>query len=70
LTGLRTGNDSLEVGIFAALEFGLSPFSGALIAPVFLVQLFLFTGPFSLAFFHAVFVRGRYQVRRYSERWT
>jgi hypothetical protein len=62
LTGLRTRNDSVQAGIFTALEFALSPFSGALIAAVFLVQLFLFADPFSLAFFHAAFFRGHYQV--------
>jgi len=56
LTGLRTGYDTLQVGIFAALtlDFTLSPFSGALIAAMFLVLLLLPADSFSLAFFHAV----------------
>lgn len=59
LTRLRSWNHSFEVGIFTAVEFALSPFGSTLVAAVFLVQLLLFTDPFSLAFFHAVFFRGR-----------
>ena len=59
LARLGSWNDSFEVGIFAAIEFPLSPFDSALIAALFLVQLLLFTDSFSLAFFHAVFVRRR-----------
>ena len=35
LAGLRSGNDSLEVGIFAALKFTVPPFGSALIATLF-----------------------------------
>ena len=59
LTRLGSWNHPFEVGIFAAINFALSPFGSTLIAAVFLVQLLLFTDPFSLAFFHSVFVRGR-----------
>jgi hypothetical protein len=59
LSRLRSRNQSLEVGIFATLCAFHPPFSGALNATPFLVQLFLFTDPFPLAFFHPVFLSGR-----------
>jgi hypothetical protein len=62
LTGLRSRNHSLEVGIFAALEFTFPPFSGALKATLFLVQLFLSTDPLSLTLFHAVFLSRRFEL--------
>ena len=54
LTGLRPGTDSLEVSIFTTLELAFPPLSGALNAPLLLVQLFLLTEPLSLALFHTV----------------
>jgi hypothetical protein len=51
---LRSGNDSLEVSIVGALEFAFPPLSCALNATLLLVQLFLSTGPLSLALFHTV----------------
>jgi hypothetical protein len=59
LTRLRSRDNSFEVSIFAAVEFALPPFGSTLIAAVFLVQLLLLADSFSLAFFHAVFFRGR-----------
>lgn len=70
LTRLRSGSHSFKVGIFATIEFALSPFSGALRAPLFLIHLFLSTDPLSLAFFHAVPSALMTGVRRYIERRT
>jgi hypothetical protein len=53
LTGLRSGNHALEVGIFAALRFAL-PFSGALISALLLVHLLLSANPLSKTFLHVV----------------
>jgi hypothetical protein len=52
LTGLRAGNDSLEVSVFAALELAFAPLGGALVATLLLVRLFLSANSLSLAFFH------------------
>jgi len=54
LSGLWARNHFLEVGILAALLSFDPTFSGALSTTLFLVQLFLSTESFSLAFFHAV----------------
>lgn len=47
LAGLRSGNHSLEVGIFAALGVAFPLFGSALIAPLFFVLLLLSTDTFS-----------------------
>jgi hypothetical protein len=72
LAGLWSGNDSVEVRIFANFT-GLFPALGhALDAALFLVQLFLPTDTFSLTFFHAVFSRRFeiYSVLSYSNNET
>jgi hypothetical protein len=52
LPGLRTWDDSRQIGILAALELTFLPFGGTLGAALLFVLLFLFTQLFPAAFFH------------------
>jgi hypothetical protein len=52
LTGLRSGNNSLEVCVLAAVAGSFLTFSRAFDATLLLLLLFLPAGTFSLAFLH------------------
>jgi hypothetical protein len=52
LTGLRSGNNSLEVCVLAAVAGSFLTFSRAFDATLLLLLLFLSAGTFSLAFLH------------------